>query len=336
MVSTALASILRSGRADFNGRFVTARRVHPELDQGAFADFLATAVDELIQAVEKVRPDCLGEVTVAAFDAALELVAHKLAGPGVRISSIEDGWRRILPKIPSLVASSSGRLIPAVCNALHQLDSSPGVRPTQWIGIMEKLGPECEDSDAFLKLGQVVAWRAGLAHLRIGAIAAADALPEALSLAALDAKSEHTWLGVREKLLANPWFDPASEPSSSSGLRVVAQAGSFKGFGGQFIQPPRVASSGDHFLVRSENECWLLMADVFGATFHPATTTEFEASQSAGRLPANLRINGSHVLFDGGRFEFPALGEFTSAAANETTLAITSRFTHSIILVALT
>src|SRR5687767_6242558 len=174
MVSTSLASILRSGRADFNARFVAARRIHPDLDPGAFADFLRTAVDELARAVEKVRADRLGEVTMAAYDVALELVGQKLAGPGARLASVEEGWRRILPKTASLVASAPGRLIPAVCNAVHQIASTHGARPAQWIAKMEKLAPECVDAEAFLKLGQVAAWRAGLAHLRSGAIAAAD------------------------------------------------------------------------------------------------------------------------------------------------------------------
>jgi hypothetical protein len=47
MISPALASILRSGRADFNARFAAARHLHPNLDACAFSEFLQTAVDEL-------------------------------------------------------------------------------------------------------------------------------------------------------------------------------------------------------------------------------------------------------------------------------------------------
>lgn len=333
MVSSALASILRSGRADFNTRFAAARRIHPELDPGAFTEFLETAVDELAQAVEKVRADRLGEVTMTAYDAALELVGGKLAGPGARLASIEEGWRHILPKAASLVASAPGRLIPAVCNAVHQLASTPGARPAQWIETMEKLAPQCCDAGAFLKLGQVAAWRAGLAHLRSGALAAAETLPEPLALAALGATSGSSWAGVRERLVANPWFDPAGEPKS--GIRVLSQAGSFKGFGGLFIEPPLVALLDEHFLARSGNECWLLTADIFGATFHRATIQEFEAAKRDSRWPANLQVKGSRVVFNGDHLEFPALGEFSSAAVNETTLALTSPLTHSILLVAL-
>jgi len=326
-VSNALASILRSGRADFNARFAAARRIHSDLDPGAFADFLRTAVDELARAVEKVRPDRLGEVTMAAYEAALELIGQKLAGPGARLASIEEGWRRILPKAASLVAAAPGRLIPAVCNAVHQIASTHGARPAQWIATMEKLGPECGDAEALLKLGQVVAWRAGLAHLRSGAIATADALPEPLALAAVGAKTGTSWASVREQLLANSWFDPAS---GSSVARVVAQAGAFKGFGGLFIEPPIVASSSEHFLVQSDRECWLLTADIFGATFHRASVKEF-----AAKVPPGLLLKGSRVAFNGQSFELPTIGELTSAAANETTLALTSPLTHSITLVAL-
>jgi hypothetical protein len=194
MVSRALASILRSGRADFNARFVAARRILPELEPDAFAEFLGTVVGDLAEAVEKVRADRLGEVTIAAYDVALELVGQKLAGRGARMAHIEEGWRRILPKTASLVASAPSRLIPAMCNAVHQLASTPGARSARWIETMEKLAPRCADVDAFLKLGQVAAWRAGLAHLRSGAIVAADTLPEGLALAARY-RSDDTYAG---------------------------------------------------------------------------------------------------------------------------------------------
>jgi hypothetical protein len=53
MLGSALASILRSGRADFNTRFAAARHVHPDLDAGAFSEFLETAVDALVRSVDR-------------------------------------------------------------------------------------------------------------------------------------------------------------------------------------------------------------------------------------------------------------------------------------------
>src|SRR6185369_10036159 len=267
MISPALASILRSGRAEFNTRFAAARHVHPDLDAGAFSTFLQTAVDDLVRALDRVRPDRVAEVTMAAYDAALELVSQKLAGPGSRLGPVEEGWRRVLPASAALVATAPARLIAAVCNAVHQLAAIPEARPTQWIDIMETLAPQCADADSFLKLGQAAAWRAGLAHFRAGALAAAEGLPEKLALAALGARPGISWAQLRERLQTDPWFDPAMETAvekkAGQALRVVAQPGSFRGYGGLFVEPPRVASAGPDFLARSDNACWLLTADVF-------------------------------------------------------------------------
>jgi hypothetical protein len=334
MVSPALASILRSGRAEFNARFAAARHLYPQMDGDAFTQFLQTAVDPLAQATDRVRPDRVGEVVMAAYDAALELAGQNLAGPGSRLPIIEDAWRRILPKATPLVASAPARVIAAVCNAVHQLASTPGARAAQWIERMEAFAPECAEVEMFLRLGQVAGWRAGLAHFRKGALAAANALPEPLALAAVGAKLKTGWTVEREKLRRNPWHDPAEE-KNHSGLRVVAQAGAFRGFGGLFVKPPEVAAAGEHFLVRSGEDCWLLTADLFGATFHRATRNEFEAAQRQQRPLPGLHLSGTRVIWNGQRLEFPALGEFTSSAVNDATLALTGRLTHSIALVAL-
>ena len=339
MVSAALASILRSGRSDFNARFIAARRIYPALQPDVFTEFLRTAVDDLVSAVGTVAPERAGEVTIAAYDAALELVGQKLAGQepnsGSRLQLVDEGWRRVLPTIAHIVATSPARVISAVCNAIHQLASASGVRPKEWIEIMEKLGPQCGDADMFLKLGQVAAWKAGFAHFRQGAIIAGDGLPEALALAALGAKSGSTWVDVRARLLSNPWFDPAGAAEESSAIRVVAQVGSYRGFGGLFIEPPLVVATGEYFLARSNNECWLLTADLFGATFHRGSIDEFETAARECLLPSELKIKGSRVALNGARVELPELGDITSAAVNAPTLALTSSFTHSIMLVAL-
>ena len=335
MVSATFASILRSGRSDFNDRFAAARRLYPDLQPEAFKSFLETHVDDFVSAVGRLDGDHAAEVATVAYDIALTLVGQKLAGPGARLSEVDEGWRRIFPRISSLLAVSSGRIIPAISNAIYQLASTPNARPKEWIELMERLGPECSDTDTLLKLGQVLAWRSGLAHFRNSAIATADSLPEQLTLEALDADSASNWASLRARLVDDPWFDPQSAKDSFDGIRVVGRIGAFRGFGGLFVVPPLVVSSGTHFLARSGNECWFLTADIFGATFHRASVSEFEAAAAQSSLPKSLTINGAAVLFNGARLELLDLGYFTSAAANSKTLALTSPLTHSIVLVAL-
>jgi hypothetical protein len=338
-ISDAFASALRSGRSEFNAQFVEARRLYPELDGAAFLEFLQTYVDLLIRTLEQIRSERVAEVVMAAYDASLELVGQKLVGIGARNHLIEEGWRRLLTPIASLVATAPARILSAVSNALHNLETTPGTRPDQWLTEMERLGPQCKDANGFLRLGQVAGWRAGLAHFRQGAIAAANELAVSLALAAVGAPSTSEWPEIRKRLLADPWFDPAAPLTASNGeaikIQVMTQAGAFRGFGGVFVEPPRVAAAGEHFLVRSGDENWLLAADRFGATFHRTNLADFDLALQNSKLPPGLRVADSKVIWGKERFEIAGLGKFTSAAANLTTLALTSELTHSVILVAL-
>ena len=78
--------------------------------------------------------------------------------------------------------------------------------------------------------------------------------------------------------MRNPWCDPA-DGQNDTGLRVVAQAGAFRGFGGSVHRAAGGRGNRRTFPVRSGDDCWLLTADVFGATFHRAAPSEFEAAK---------------------------------------------------------
>ncbi|HEX8905340.1 MAG TPA: hypothetical protein VF771_10885, partial [Longimicrobiaceae bacterium] len=245
---------------------------------------------------------------------------------------IDEGWRTVAPAAAALVAAAPELVLASLSNALHQLAATPGARPAEWMSAMATLAPQCQDSTVFLALGQVAAWRAGMAHFRQGALAAADALPETLALQAVGAGGGR-WAEIRERLRADPWFDPA-HPEGGFVPRVVARAGAFRGFGGIFTEPPRVGAAGDHFVIASGGECWLLTADAFGATFHRATPGDLAHPQPPG-LPEGVAVDGSGVTVHGARCNLPELGEITSAVAIGGTLAITSALTHAVVLISI-
>ena len=157
----------------------------------------------------------------------------------------------------------------ALTNALYNLAQTPGARGREWLEGMRALALQCADVAILLKVGQVLAWRAGLAHYRAGALAVCAQLPPALARAALGIPpDEHIGLeNVLARLAADPWLDPA-RPAREPALRIVASAGAFRGFGGLFLAPPNVASAGGQFVVLDGEACWLLAAEAFGATFH--------------------------------------------------------------------
>ena len=334
-ISAPLASVLRSERGDLNARFAAARIRHPDLDATMFADFVREALDPLVTAVERTRPERVRDVALAAYDIALELVGQKLVGRSARTPHVGEAWRRVLPELVPLVAAEPERMIASVCNAAHHLSATSGARPAAWIDIMSKLASQCPDGAAFLTLGQVAAWRAGMAHFRASALAAADKLPEPLAVAATGARSSR-WPDIRDRLSADRWFDPSTPERPPGTPRLVARAGAFRGFGGLFTEPPTAAMAGEQLFVRGGTECWLLEADAFGATFHRATQSEFENARARSTVPDGISVRGTTLIVHGTTVDLPNVFDRpSSVCGSRTTLAVTSPQTHAVLLVAL-
>lgn len=329
-----LAAVLRNGRADFNARFAAARRARPALDAEAFGAFLVAAVDPMACAVARVRPEGVATVVDVAYDITLDLVGQQLAAPGARSLMVNRLWEQTLPAAAALVAQSPAQLLTSLNNSVLQLAATPGARPGQWLDLMQKGATCCDTPEVLLRFGQLAAWRSGLAHYRASALVVARDLPPTTALAALGVPPSLNWPAVRERLGGDPWFDPSAK-SPASGLRVAGRAGTFRGFGGLFPEPPVVALAQGRLLVQSGSDCWHLTADCFGATFHRAASPDFDQGRQEPQLPAVLRMKGATVQRERESLDLPELGRFTSAACDGRTLALTSATTHAVVLVAL-
>ena len=322
MISPAFASILASGRAQFNARAVEARRRFPSLDMAAFGAFLHDGVDPLVVAVAAAAPERVGGATLAAYDMALELVGHGLAGPAAKNPFVNTVWRELAPQFSSLLATAPVEVLGMLSNAAIHIASVAGARPAQWQGELAALAAQIATLAQLRAVGQVLAWRAGVAHFRQGALAAADTLPPALALAAFGEPGAQ-WPHVHAQLQENPWRGNADG----------REFGAFTGLGGDFATPPQVRATDDGFIVRSGERDYLLVADAYGAVLHSATAQEFE--QANADMPSSVRLDGA-TLHLGARsiaLDLPA-GDIV-LAANAHTLAITSPWTHAIRLLPL-
>ena len=322
MISPAFASILASGRAQFNARAVEARRRFPSLDMAAFGAFLHDGVDPLVVAVAAAAPERVGGVTLAAYDMALELVGHGLAGPAAKNPFLNTVWRELAPQFAPLLATAPVDVLGMLSNAAIHLGGVAGARPAQWQRELAALAPQIVTLAQLRAVGQVLAWRAGVAHFRQGALAAADTLPPALALAAFGEPGAQ-WPQLHAQLMANPWR------SNADGREF----GSFSGLGGDFGTPPQVRATDEGFVVRIAERHYLLVADAYGAVLHSATAQEFEQAQTG--MPADVRLDGATVHIGARSIALDLPAGDIALAANAHTLAITSPWTHVIRLLPL-
>jgi hypothetical protein len=328
LVSTALADALAAGRSHFNARVAETRHRYPAFDTAAFTAFLRTGLDGVARSVSAVAPDRTASVVAAAYDIALDLVAQGLAGPGARTAFIEQAWVSVAPHCARLVAAQPVEVLGALSNAVLYVAGVAGARPHDWLADMTRLAGHAQSFDQLRGLGQVMAWRAGLAQFRDGALQAADALPAPLALLALGADAHMApdeWPRVRDAHRSDPWWCLATERRESAHQGV--EVGCFSGFGGSFAQPPQVRAAGRAFAVRSAERFNLLMIDVYGAVLLPSSAAEFEQAQSRS-APAALQ--GTHLLAAGRRIDIDLPAQGLEIAETEHTILLTSPYSHAV------
>ncbi len=328
MVSKAFAVLLRDGRDQLNARFNAARHRYPDLDAVRFRSFLESAVDPLVVAMDERFPAATPALLYAAWDTALELCGQRLVGADSRFPAMNTLWHEVLPSALPLLAREPARLLAATGNATHQLASTPGARPLDWLTAMRAGVSHCADGDTWLRLGQVLAWRSGLSHYRDTALTVADALPSPLLTVALGVPHEQ-WPALKDRLLRDPWW----QPGQRAPMEEVRRIGGFSGFGGPFRQLPRVDAVDDKLFISSGDDCWLLVADRHGSTLHRATPEEHQAVRS--RKPALPDVRGNRVSWRGHTLALEDLGSISSHAANAHTLLVCSPDSFEVVVVAL-
>ncbi len=339
LITGAFAEVLKRNRERFNTKFAYARRRYPALEAEDFFAHLRLVVEPIINTIAQQQADKTDDVADALYDISLELIGKGLMGERMRYPAMLMGWNQLFNALPNLLISDAAWFAGAVSNAIYNLSVTPNTRITYWVDAMTEMGKHCASVQTFLDLGKIIAWRCGMAHYRMGALEVCSHLEPSLARAALLIPQEETTPieTVVERLQQDPWLAPLAASKSagwSKTLRVVAKAGAFRGFGGDFISPPEVAMSEGEFIVFDDEHCWMLTVDLFGATLHRL---------GSSIPPLDSKFNNDFFIDKDGRVtdkqqraSFPQLAGASSFASNQTTLAITLPLSHVIYLIAQT
>jgi hypothetical protein len=337
MIGGAFADVLKENRGVLNAKFAEAKRLRPNLDPQAFSDLLCRVVEPIVAEAVQYDSSAAPRTALALYDLSLDLLGQGLLGSSSRHPVIEQGWEGLLTKIPRQVCEAPRKVAGALTNALYNLSQLPGARPTEWLETMLELAEHSKDVTTFLQAGQVAAWRAGLSHFRAGALELCLQIPPTLARITLGLPaSDEPMDGIVKCLAADPWLHPLNIKGEgrkdTRQLKIVKRAGAFRGFGGLFRQPPMVVSYGEHFIVTDGDTRWLLVADVFGATFHRVDETVQPSKEESSFAIAQ----NNKVAFGRLNQKFDELENFTSAAANKTTLTVTTPLSFAVTFIALT
>jgi hypothetical protein len=136
---------------------------------------------------------------------------------------------------------------------------------------------------------------------------------------------------IFDRLLADPWA-AATDAETPAPLKLAALAGAFRGFGGEFMRPPKAWSAAQTLYVSDGENTWQLVSDRYGCLL-----TRVDNAPKPDPAPADTHIlaNGM-VTWGKDRVNEPSLSSASSWACNGQTLAATSANSHHVFLFAKT
>lgn len=335
MVSSAFAAELERNRERFNALFAVARRAHPGLDGPAFLEFLRDRLDPVVSGAAERTPERLGEAVPLLYEAALHLHARGVAG---RFPQAVEAWLQVLSGLPPPLLADP-LVVGGTANAAAGIAAVPGARPEQWARELRAAAPFCAGREELLAAGQVLAWRAGLAHYREGALDRLAGLPEPLAfrLLGLDPApgTPRSLPALLDRLRADPWLSPqaaAAEGASTRSLRIAHRIGGFRGFGGVLGSVPQLAAEDGLLLLVEPEGAWLVTADLYGATLHP--TAGPSGSGAAAPDGFSLAPDGTVDAPGVERACFPELAGAVCWLGVGPTLAVVPRDSYRVLLLA--
>lgn len=328
-IGDPLRSALSVRRAEINARFAALRSSYPALEEAAVFAYLADTVSPIVAAVHGVAPGAILATLDALCELGFPLVAQGWLGPRARSAELATGFTHLLTRLPHLVAEDPTRFSGSIMNALYHLTRIPGARVNEWLALTHRLA-EKVDLTISLQLGQVAAWRCGMAQLRSGALGLLSQLPPELAARAIGAPTPLTGEDIA-RLTADPWLAPAHLHEADGGkrLRQVGKAGGFAGFGGAFRKPPRVACVDGWIGASDGGAAFRLYADVFGCILHPLAGDLPTIARGDGQISADGQL---HFLDE--RASLPAPLACHDCADDGQTLAAVSDASHFIFVFA--
>ncbi len=351
-LSGPLAEALRHGRERFNTAFFVARQSTPGLDETAFARHLRRLAP-VADAVACHGPACLDAAVAALYDLILDLFARGILSDTARADLL---WRvitELLPPLHAFLAEAPYETAGKLVNAALQLDATPGARAKDWMALLASIAPRVSGQGELFDAGRVLAWRCGMAHQRKAALRAAERLSEPVLFEALDVPSAGPGGPVSPSellraLAADPWLHPARVVDGAAGrpkaLRLVADAGGFRGFGGPFLAPPRACVNNGVFVLSDDGQAWQMHADVFGVVFSKITNDICGDGHRCGTSNQAIRdeihdvtVAGERTIaWKGLKARCERLAYPTGIVCDGTTAVVTLRHSHRVLLFART
>jgi hypothetical protein len=317
-LSAPMIALLTDSREILNARFQQKRASGVKVDPQVWSSHIVTVIAPIVDSVHRLAEERSRVTLIDLYDVSLDLFAaghFSESGSSLLLFQL---WKDILPKCAKILSRSPRRIAGSLSNAVLALTMESSGVAQRWLGEIKRTSNSCENPQQLLELGKLLAWTAGMAHYRLPALALAKQLQLPLLRTvfqiaeAVPENSIRNWL---TELEFDPWAQLLSgNTPRKQKVEQVAICGAFRGFGGLFLEPPKVFIHRGQIYVSENQTLYRLVVDRFGHSLQRAGNVEAEKPSATSSpqidskgivnwegceaLPSNLRGLTSQA-FDG-------------------------------------
>lgn len=322
--SLPMIELLAGHREMLNQIFHKRKGSGAKVDIELWSDHLRNVIAPIVDAVYSIAEERARTTLLDLYDVSLDLFAAGHFSESGSSLLLHRLWREVFPSIAGNLSRSPRRISGSLSNALLALTMESPVIAKRWLEELKRVGLDCENTPQLLDAGKVLAWTAGMAvyrgpalaiiqHLNIHLLRSlfqiADTVPE---------KYIRQWFAELE---SNPWAKlQVDQTAHICKIAEVYRCGAFRGFGGLFLEPPRLFLHLGQIYVREHHGIYRLIVDQFGSFFQ--RMGNFEPEKTTDR-PAAVVDSRGIIRWEGCEtFQCPWMST-SSQAFDGRTLAIT-------------
>lgn len=300
-----LIELLRENADALNQSLRQAAATSNRFDPAAVPAWFKTVLEPVFAAVHGYDKTRSRKVFDLLFRDTIDFLASGTAGSDFEL---HQACRLLLLPNPKLTAGNPARLLRSLTTALKKILRHSSAAAKAWLAMMQKIVVLATDVDELLVAGRFAAWRCGMAHLRRQLDFAQKLRPEILSVIFGDTPFgpdlQHAW----------------GQSENSQGTAV----GSFKGFGGEFMRPPRLLLRENMVFVSDGQQTGVVFADRFGCILLECSDA-FDGSADFILAPVSSASGAAAKIL--GRYK-----DLTTWAQHDSTLFLTTASSHSVFL----
>lgn len=336
-VSEFCCRLIEQNREALNHRYLQRRAQGAKLEDSSWLFHLRQRILPIVEAVATVLPEGCNRTLNDLYDVSLDLfaVGHFSESTGILARALSQLWEFTLPRLAKQLARDPRRVSGSLSNAVLSIAQSHPESVDRWLTTLNRAGPLANTVDQLLQIGQVAAWSAGYPEYRTAAVKLAQSLTveTVRSIFQCPASiSDPEFTELLGRWLVDPWASAETTVNSPT-IVCVGCCGAFRGFGGVFLEPPRVFLAGQQLMATDNHSVWQVVADCFGQSFHRVDTTADLSRRKPAKSVPQIDALGL-VSWHHHSLSCPDLANSTSQAFDGKTLAVTLRNSFHLFLIA--